>query len=169
MIVVVEVPIKVPEQVHRPSPSSRLGLLQPNGAGGFVVVEGGTNEGPAVRVTPVGKMVGQRLPGPPEGVIIAVEVPTWQVHNPLPSSRLGLLHSIEGAIVVVVGIVELGAPPPLVGEPETGDWDPEAVLLGFVEVGVVLLAVGETAVGFTETEPRTLAGVAVFTEAEGCV
>lgn len=50
----------------------------------------------------------------------------------------------EGATVVVAGSVELGAPPPIVGEPETGDWDPEAVLVGFVEIGVVLSAVGET-------------------------
>jgi len=76
----------------------------------------------------------------------------------------------EGATVVVAGSVELGAPPPIVGEPETGDWDSEAVLVGFVEIGVVLSAVGETPpVGITEAEPGTPAEVAVFTEAEGCV
>ncbi len=62
-----------------------------------------------------------------------------------------------GATVVVAGSVEL-------------DWDPEAVLVGFVEIGVVLSAVGETPpVGITEAEPGTPAEVAVFTEAEGCV
>lgn len=63
---------------------------------GFDVAMGEVDEevvtGPAVITKPDGDVEGHTLPGPPVGVKIPVEGPIWQVHRPLPSCWLGLLH-----------------------------------------------------------------------------